>query len=114
MLKLALATAIIGTVLLLFLSQNLEPKAVKISDISEKNIDSFVKIQGKAISVNPGDDYLRLKVSDETDSITVLAWNTFYSENNVSKNDVLEITGKVTEYKGVLEISAEKISKIYN
>ena len=113
LIKAALITALIGLVALIFLSGNLEPKVTKISDISSKNIDSFVKIQGMAINIKDNGDFSMIKVNDGTENITAFVWKTNeFKKINLSKNEKIEVLGKVTEYNGMLEISAETIRKL--
>jgi len=103
--KYALITFLIGIIALYFLSQNLEPKLIKISDISEKMMDNYVKIQGNVIKVKNYDTIDSITVNDSTEIIDVIA-----PKSNITKGSRIEVIGKVNEYKGVLEIEAEKIS----
>jgi len=113
LIKAALITALIGLVALIFLSENLEPKLIKINEISGGDLESFVKIQGMAISIKDNGDFSIIKVNDGTENITALVWKTKeFNRLNLSKNEKIEVLGKVTEYNGLLEISAEKIKKI--
>ena len=103
--KLALLTALAGTVLLIILSKSLEPKQTSISDISEKMIDEYVKISGEATNAKASSSSTVFTVNDGTDKIKVIA----YKDLNISGN--VEVIGKVQEYKGILEIEAEKIQQ---
>jgi RecJ-like exonuclease len=104
--KLALITFLIGLIALFFLSQNLEPKQVKISDINSKMMDNYVKLQGTVVKIKQFDTLTSLTVSDNTDNITVICPKT-----NISKDSFIEVIGKVQEYNGILEIEAERISE---
>ena len=107
--KAALLTAFVGICLLLFLSSRLEPKLVKISDISAKMLDSPVKVQGRVIELKEKESSLLLVLNDSSGSIDVFSYTK--DELNLSelKGVNVEIIGKVSEYKGKLEITAEKI-----
>jgi RecJ-like exonuclease len=104
--KYALITFLIGLILLFFLSRNLEPKLVKISDINSKMVDSYVKIQGDVIKSKTSSGVTILTVNDSTEFISVVS----YSPLNVSGK--IEVMGKVKDYKGSLEIEIEKIKDI--
>jgi len=101
--KLALLTALAGTILLIILSKSLEPKEISISEINEKMIDEYVKISGNVTSAKTYSSLTVFTLKDETDEIKVAS----YKEFNISGN--VEVIGKVQEYKGILEIEAEKI-----
>jgi len=102
--KLALITFLIGLIALFFLSSSLEPKQVRISEISGKMMDNYVKISGEVVKIKQFDTLTSLTISDDTDNITVICPKT-----NISKDSFVEVIGKVKEYKGILEIEAEKI-----
>jgi DNA/RNA endonuclease YhcR with UshA esterase domain len=102
--KAALITAILGTILLIFLSESLEPKAVAIDKITSKDIDSYVKVSGNITYVKYYTSSSLLRIEDNTGKIYAI----FYSNANITKGPAT-ITGKVTEYRGVLEIEAEKV-----
>jgi len=105
LLKFALLTAFLGIIALVFLSQSLVLPLTEISEIDSSKLDSFVRIQGKIISVKNYENMALLRISDGTENITVIA----RSKLNISKNDWIDVIGKVVEYKGMLEIEAEQI-----
>ena len=106
--KFALITFLIGLLALFFLSNSLEPKPVKISDINSKMIDQYVKIQGNIIKIKQTDAATLITLNDETGSISV-----FSQKINISENSTIEVIGKVKDYKGLIEIESEKISAKY-
>jgi RecJ-like exonuclease len=101
--KFALFTAILGTALLLFLSQGIEPKLVKISEIDENMLEQNVKVQGTVISIKQYESIIVFDLQDESGQIPVVA----YAMENLSGN--AEVIGRVKEYYGKLEIEASKI-----
>jgi len=101
--KLALLTFLVGLIALFFISSNLEPKLIKISDISGKMMDNYVRIQGEVIKSKASEGFTILTLDDSTDSISVIT----YQKLNVSGN--IEVIGKIKEYKGSLEIEATDI-----
>ena len=111
--KMALVTLFLGIASLAILSFNLEPSQIKISEISEKNLGEFVKMRGEVIKISKG-SITSFDITDEFDKgnkeseIRVIS----FDKVGVSIGDYLEIIGKVDEYHGILEINAEKITKI--
>ena len=101
--KFALITFLIGLIALFIISSNLEPKLIKISEINSQMIDKYVKVQGNIAQTKIYDQFSIITLNDSTESIQVLA-----SQNlNLSGN--IEVIGKITEYKGILEIEASQI-----
>ena len=107
MLKPAFITAIAGTFILLILSNNLEPSLIKISDINGRYLDNYVKIQGEIKEIKQSDSLTIIKISEDNSSINVIAQNAAFQ-----KGSFIEVTGKVTEWHGTLEIEASKIKTI--
>ncbi|MFC1685770.1 exodeoxyribonuclease VII large subunit [Nanoarchaeota archaeon] len=103
--KIALITALIGTLILAVLAYYLEPKTQEISEIDESTIDSFVKVSGEVMSIGQKGNYFDL--SDKSGSIRVVS----FQRLEISKGDKLEVIGKVDEYYGKLEIEAQDIKR---
>lgn len=104
--KAALIIAVLGTILLIFLSENLEPRMTSISNITSKDIDNTVKISGNITYIKNYESSSLFRIEDNTGKIYAI----FYGNANLTKGDYAIIAGKVTEYRGILEIEAEKIS----
>lgn len=105
LLKLSFAIAILGTLAIIFLSNNLEPKAIEISSINEKMLDEWVKVSGKVVYSQNTNSLNIFTISDSTASINCI----FRGNENVSENSVVEVLGKLTEYEGELEIDVSRI-----
>lgn len=107
MLKPALITTVIGIILLMLLSFNLEPEIKKISEISDSDLGTFVKVQGKIINVKQTESLTIIKLFENNNTINILADNVqFYV------NSSIEVIGKVTEWHSILEIEASRIKTI--
>ncbi len=104
-----------------------ENSKVNLSDIStileEKNIDKTVKIQGTLNRVTKTPEVIITNIQDETGNIPIIIFTNnetkildFFTPNkkeiDLEKGMRVEITGKVIEYKGQLEISADEIRRI--
>lgn len=105
--KLAFLTAVLGISLLLFLSNSLEPRLVRISDINDNLLEQHVKIQGNITSFKTYGNLAVFSLEDEGGNIPIVAYNL---KGNLTGR--VEIVGKVKEYKGKLEVEASKIRTV--
>ena len=103
--KAALITAILGVIALVFLSDNLEPGIRAIDKITINDIDSYVKVSGNITYVKNYPSSTLLKIEDYTGKMYAV----LYGDVNITKGPAT-VTGKVTEYKGILELEVAKIS----
>jgi len=108
LLKVALICSIIGIFIIFIFANRLEPSLVNISDVSASLLDQSVKIQGAVDSIRITPSVIILSVKDDSGSIKVVAFSQDNSE--LVKGQLVEILGDVTEYKGILEIEAKKVS----
>ena len=108
--KTSLTLALIGILLLFVYSETITPKPKDISQINEKDLDKTIKIVGQITRVTDLPGIILLNLKDNTSQITILIFKE--EKLNIKQNDFLEIEGKITEYKGQLEIEAEKITRI--
>ena len=102
--KAAFITAILGTLLLIFLSEHLEPNVITVGKITIKDLDNYVQIQGNITYIKHYSTSTLLKIEDSTGKI----YGIFYGAENITKGSAL-LTGKITEYKGILELEISKI-----
>jgi DNA/RNA endonuclease YhcR with UshA esterase domain len=102
--KIALITAILGIAALIVMSQTLEPKARTVGSITSKDIENYVKISGNITSIKNYPTSVLFKMDDGTGTI----YSIFYGNANLTKGPAT-VTGKIVQYKGILEIQAEKI-----
>ncbi len=108
LLKICLILSIIGIFTLLSISEFSQPKHYQIIDINKKQIDTQIKIQGTITKTKDLPGLLILDVKDNTSKITVIAFKDFPIEQ-LKKDIPIEVIGKVTEYKDILEIIADEI-----
>lgn len=108
--KISLSISLIGIILLLILSNILEPNLTKISDINNNHLNKKIKIQGKITNIKNFEEhnFQLITISDQTKEIDVLIK---YSKIplELKPNQKLEIIGKIQPYKNTLQIQAEKI-----
>ena len=107
--KICLTVSLLGILLLFVYSETISVKTKNISEITKKDIDKFIKTQGQVTRVTDLPGLLIFNIKDQTSQIPVIVFKE--EKINIKQNDFLEIEGKITEYKGELEIVAEKITK---
>ena len=113
LLKLSLIISLIGIFLVLFLSNNLEPSVSNISSITSKELDNYIKIKGSIVYTQEiflnDSAYLEiLTIKDDSGSIE----SVFRKRVALHVNQQVEILGKVSEYRGIIQIEASKIKII--
>ena len=106
LLKISLACSVVGIFIVLIFADKLEPPLMDITNISNSLVDQDVKIRGTVSSSRMASSAIMLEVQDETGKIKVVVFDT---DLNVDKGQMVEILGKVQEYKGILELESEKI-----
>src|SRR3989344_7927454 len=89
--KLAISVSILGILILLFISENINTPILQISSISYSMIDKQVKIQGTVVSVKPSESATVLDVGDITGNIKIVV----FERINLVKGNQLEVLGKV-------------------
>ena len=103
--NLALAFFFIFLLILLILSQILEPREIKISEISGRNIGESVKLAGEIKTIQIKSNVTILSISDETGIINGI----IYDKINIEKNKTYYFFGEIKEYNLELELEIEKI-----
>jgi len=105
--KTSLIISVIGTFLILLLSEYSEVELTDINDLGKKQIETMVKIKGTVISARETPGLYILNIRDSASTIPIII---FKEETlNIERGTQIEITGKLTEYKNELEIIAEEI-----
>ena len=108
LLRLAILCSIIGLLILIFVSNTIEPQKLKIKDITKEHVGQAIKTQGTISSIQTIDELTILEITDKTSKIKVIA----FANTTLSKNNNIEIEGIVKEYKDELEIEADIIKII--
>jgi|GEM_PF-1204272 len=107
LLKLALVIALVSIFIIAILADRLEPPTRKIETINEKNLDEWVKIQGRVTQQKEYETLKIITVNDGMASIDCILPKEFNILN--LENNNVEILGKVIDYKGNFEIKVAKI-----
>ena len=104
--EISILISVIGIMLLLILSNLVEPKLIKISDIDKHYLNQKIKtkvIVKKLIQYN---NFMILTIKDNEKEIFVFVDKII----DINKDSNIIVIGRVTEYKDKLQIRAEKIS----
>lgn len=106
--KIALITSILGIILLIFLSLNLEPRLIPISEISEEKLEKYVKISGYITEIKKTEAMTILTIEDSYGEIKAIAYELLDIEENIK----IELIGKIISYKNELEIEISELKEI--
>ncbi len=111
-LKILLALVVLGILFMLFISFNLNPsQTTRISNITEKNLNQLVKIEGQIISIKEysNNTFQVLKIQDKTGVIeaTASSNNDLKSKINFSLN--YSILGRVSEYNKTIQVTINEL-----
>jgi len=110
--KISLLIAVSGTAGLLFWSLILEPEDITVSEIGEMHIGKKVRLTGIVKGIYSTPDFVRFSLKQK-DSIQVVIFNPVMGTRVLLENNrLIAVSGKVAEYKGELEIIAERVEGI--
>ncbi len=109
LLKIAFSCSLLGIILILFITENIEIKKSDILEITNDKLDKMVAISGKITRLTDTPDVLIMDIEDDTGEIVTVAFKE--GEVNLKQGDQVKVEGKVTEYQGELEVQAETIRK---
>lgn len=107
LLRFSFTLTIAMLLLLAFLSINLKPREMKISQINEKMLNEWVYVKGTVVDEKMKGSEKNIyvfTVQDESGKIEVL-----YDSNITLKGCTVKVLGKVFQYKSKLEIEAKQI-----
>lgn len=105
--KLALIIALLGLLILIFISNSIEIEEYKIKDIDQELLEKTIRTKGTITRLTETPGLYIMDITDETGTITAIN----FKENpiNITQNQEIEIEGKVIKYKDKLEIEISKI-----
>ncbi len=106
LLKIALASSLIGLLALFFVSSNIEIEEKGLSELDDLNLDQDVSIKGVVSSVRDLDKIMILDIA-QPQTVNVM----LFKDGNISisKGDFVELNGELKEYNGKKEIIANQI-----
>ena len=107
-LQIALTLSLIGVFSLALLAQFYEPEQIPIANLAEHK-EEIVIIQGRVVKATQKPTVNFFEVKDNTGTITVVA---FDKMDKLDKRLLISVKGKVTTYKGKLELIADRMEII--
>lgn len=110
LLKIAIIGALMGVIILSYISEKNYLVGSDIKEIANKTIDEKVKIKGYITSIQETPGLYILTVKDSSGSIKVVVFKE--EKIDISNDDSIEVEGKVTKYKEEIEIIADVIRLI--
>ncbi|MFH0869239.1 MAG: OB-fold nucleic acid binding domain-containing protein [archaeon] len=103
--RLSLAWALIGIFVLLGIAAFAKPEQVHISEL-ENNLGKTVAVSANVAGASYKQDVSFFTLEDETGTISAVF---FGNMTGISEDDVIAVKGKVSVYKGELELVANEI-----
>ena len=110
LLKITLIVSIIGIFILTLYVESIQTSPIEISKINKDMLDQTVKIKGTITQLTETEGLYILTIKDD-ESIPVIVIKDEFLQ--LSKQDFVEIEGKVIEYKNKTEIQAQIITICY-
>lgn len=109
--KILIVASLLGIMILLFLSTTIKPEKSNIADITEKNLNEIVKVQGKIISIREYNNqtFQVLKIRDETGTIDATSNSKTGLKERINISQDYMIIGKVSEYNKTIQISINQL-----
>ena len=105
--KISIICSLIGIFIILIVSEKLDISQSNIGSINKSMLDQKVKIKGYVSSAIETPGLYIININDETGNITAIVFKEV--QINLTKGSIIEIEGKVVEYKDKLEINADLI-----
>ncbi len=115
LLKLSLIVSVTGIILLFAFAQTPEIEIIEIGDIGKGMIGDNIEVFADVSSFYSSNGNYFLKINDKTGNITAILFKQEASNFDISrlkKGEQIKLSGKISYYKGNLEIIANKIDFI--
>lgn len=103
----SLIGALIGLLILFYISEKIELPVLEISSITRSQLDQNVKVQGYVTYFKETKGLYLFEVKDSTGKIQAILFKD--QPISLAKNDFIELEGSITEYKGKLEIQGKNL-----
>ena len=106
LLKVAIICSLLGILILFLVDETISLKESKIESIDESKLDQSVKVKGIVNNFRIIKSLKLFELKDETGKIKVIS---FDKDLELTNGALIEVEGRVTEYRNELEIEASKI-----
>ncbi|MBD3252831.1 hypothetical protein GF386_03810 [Candidatus Pacearchaeota archaeon] len=104
LLKMSFAISLIGIFLLLMIS-NTPAKKVEIEKINSEFLNKKIKVSGSIKTIKNYRNFQIIKIKDSNEEINLVQ----NKKINLTKNQIIQVIGKVDKYKDNFQIRTEKI-----
>ncbi|MFH0868237.1 MAG: hypothetical protein V1831_02905 [Candidatus Woesearchaeota archaeon] len=108
LLKVALICSLLGILFLYLISGNMEIKEKNIEKITLDNKDEFIKLKGIVSNVVDTEKVVIMEIT-QPQQITVVMFKDENKSMPIYTGNEIEVIGKVDEYKGKMEIIADRV-----
>ena len=105
LLKISLICSILGILVLLVISNNLEVDEKTISELDESDIGSSVRLDGIVTNFQNRGAVILIDIAQLEEMQVVI----FNANLTLNKGDYIEVIGKIDEYEGNQQLIADKI-----
>ena len=119
--KVALITALVGMIGMLVFASSIEPKEIKISEITRNNIGETVSVTGivESVKMSSSGSSCFIELNDGSGKINVIVFESTLTElkdvgNDLDdfKNHKVKVIGSITEYKSSMELILSNANSI--
>lgn len=107
LLKACFLVSLFGILLLLFLSEVMQPPLTEISSINKNILGKSLSLLGSVVSEKNMGDFKVLELCGNSSACISVILNS-KDKNNFTGKDII-VVGKLAEYKNELQIEADKI-----
>ncbi|MBR9706366.1 hypothetical protein GOV14_05000 [Candidatus Pacearchaeota archaeon] len=104
--KICFAVALLGIFILLIIANFSKPKTIEIKDINKNLLNKQIHTSGQIKQIQNYQGFQVVTIKQENNTIQVLIDKPL----NLTKNQLIEVTGNVQNYKSNLQINARIIS----
>ncbi|MDI9617978.1 exodeoxyribonuclease VII large subunit [Methanothermobacter sp.] len=117
LLLISVLIGIVGFIGMIVSSASLTPPIVRVSDLDRSMMDREITVEGTVEAVHELESgILLLKINDGTGTVTAVAFKSVSEAMELSPEILggmrIQVTGRVKEYRGALEIVVEKPAAI--
>jgi len=109
--RVSLGAAVLGVVLLLFASEAIEPKKVKIAEISEAMEGTPITVDARVVSRGERNGTIFLRLYDGTAGIKAVLFRPDERQREIIGKGFASFEGKVQVYREELEIVVERVGE---
>ena len=111
LLKACFIVSLLGILLLLFLSEVMQPRLIEISSINKNMLEKSVSVQGMVVSERNFDNFKVLELCDNSSTCISVALSSKENLTNSLAGKKIIVAGRIAEYENELQIDADRIIK---